>query len=403
MQIFKLFYKLMRANWVVILVGFGLLMAITIPINLQFRNALSSEFQVRPSSIAVFNQDPDSPITDHLINYLDGRTDIVPVEDKAEELADAFYNQDISYALTIPQGFGQALIGPQEDYISLEKQVISSQMDEANVDVLLNSYLINARVASANLGDNPSDQDLALFFETMNQNFADSELEILPSKTDEGINNLMAFGSYFTTYSSYILIHTFITVFGYAIISMRNPEIVKRDRLGTLSEGKRFSQSLLGCVSFSLLYWIVLMVTAAFLYGPETLLSESGRLIVLSSLCSTFGIIGLAYFVVTVSKNKGIINFLATFLSLAVAFTSGLFVPRDFIAPAVQQLASIASPIWQVRANEIILSSNNLSSESLQQVLVFLGIQLLIGLAYFAVSFVIQNYRHKNSIYVGVN
>lgn len=400
MQIFKLFYKLMRANWVVILVGFAILIAIILPVNIQFRNALSSEFEVRPSAIAIFNQDLDSPITDHLIDYLNERTTIVAVDDAPEAIADAFYDRDISYALTIPEGFGQALVGPQEAYISLEKQVISSQMDEANVDFLLNSYLINARMASVNLGEAPSDEKLDAFFKQLDDNFSQSEVEILPSKSNEGVNNLMAFGSYFTTYSSYILIHTFITVFGYAMISMRNPEIVKRDRLSTMTEGKRFSQTLLGCISFSLIYWLLLMIIAAILYGPATLISEAGRWIVLSSLCSTFGIIGLAYFVVTVSKNKGIINFLATFLSLTVAFTSGLFVPRMFISPAIQQVASIFSPIWQVRTNEIILSSSNLSSRSLQEVFAFLAIQILIGLAYFAVSFVIQNHRHKNSIYV---
>lgn len=399
MQVFKLFYKIMQANKIAIIAGFALLMAITIPINIQFENSLSNEFEYAETSLTIYNHDEESVVTQHLVDYLDESTNIVEVADEAEALADAFYDAQITYALTIPSGFGEGLIGPEAEYIPLEKEVVQSEMDEANVDAIITSYLTNARVLSAGIDADASEDQIDDFLVRLSDS-VDNEVEILPTVEENGLTQTMAFSSYYTTYAAYILTTTFITVFGYAVIAMRNPEIVKRDRMSMMTEGKRLAQTLLGCISFSFLYWIILMVVALILYGPSTLFSTTGLLVMASSLISTFGIQAMAYFLVTIATSRGMITFLATFISLFIAFASGLFVPREFVSPVMQQIASIATPIWQVRANEVITSSTQLSGDHLTQILIYFGIMVLIGLAYYALSFVIQSYRQRNSIYM---
>lgn len=99
------------------------------------------------------------------------------------------------------------------------------------------------------------------------------------------------------------------------------------------------------------------MVIASFIYGIDTLTSSHGMLLVLSSFVSMLAIEQMAFFLATIAPNKGIITFMSTGISLFFAFTSGLFVPRDFVSPVMQQLAQVASPIWQVKTDEIILSA----------------------------------------------
>lgn len=61
-------------------------------------------------------------------------------------------------------------------------------------------------------------------------------------------------------------------------------------------------------------------------------------------------------------------------------------------------MASIATPIWQVKADEvIIMASNNLTAANRQEVLTYFGIQFLIACAYYALSFVIQKYRQQTN------
>lgn len=398
MKIFKLFYTLLYANRIAVVLGFALLMVISIPINLQFKNTLSTDFVIRKSKIAVFNQDAGNPISADLEDYLKETATVVPLENDSEVVADAFYNEKIHYALTIPAGFGQALLDGSAEYLPLEKTVIDSQVDEAYVKVLLSSYLTNLQLLSAGL-TTPTDEAQIKFLLSQMEEALDHEVELVPTQSKKD-TKLLAFGSFYTHYASYILTMTFITVFGYVITSMRHPEIVKRDRMSQMPESRRLLEILLGCLSFSLIYWLFLMLAATILFGPETLFSQNGVLIILSSFIAMFGTQAMAYFIVTAAPNRGAISFLSTFISLFVAFASGLFAPREFIAQPMQSLASLATPIWQVKADELILGSNHLTAENWQQILSYFGIQLLLGFAYYGLSFVIHKYRQLNSIYV---
>lgn len=399
MKVFKLFYKLLRANISSIVVYFVLLLGIMIPVNLQFEEGLNETFEVQETAITIYNHDDDDPVSEHLINYLEQRTEIVNIKEDPEALADAFFLESIQYALTIPEGFGERLISPIEEPIPLERQVINSEMDGANVDTILNSYLTNARLLASNLPEEYSDEQLKQMLNSLEISL-NSNVEILPTTVTDGFTELAAFGGYYTHYMSYILMTTFVTVFGYAILSMRQIEVVKRDRMSMMSEGQRLRQTLLGTFSFSTLYWALLIGLAAFIYSPVKIFSQKGLLLTLSSFIAMMGIQAMAYFIVTVAPNKGIISFLSTFISLFIAFASGIFAPRQFIADVMQKAATLATPIWQVQADEIILSGNTLSDQHLRQIFIFFGIEVLITIAYYAASFVVLKYRQKNSIYM---
>ena len=66
----------------------------------------------------------------------------------------------------------------------------------------------------------------------------------------------------------------------------------------------------------------------------------------------------------------------------------------------MQHIASVVTPIWQVRANELILSTTNYSAATWQTIWQYFGIMILITLAYYAMSFVIQTYRHRQNVYL---
>ncbi|XJS09930.1 ABC transporter permease [Aerococcaceae bacterium WGS1372] len=400
MKVFKLFYKLLRANISSILLYFFLLLGIIIPVNLQFEERLNETFEVQESIMTIFNHDDVHPLSNYLIDYLKQNAEIVEIEEDDEALADAFFDDSIQYALTIPEGFGERLISHYQDPLPLERQVVNSEIDGANIDTILNTFITNTRLLASNLPAEYSEDQLNQLLDTLATTL-NIKVKILPIATNEGLSEITAFGEFYTHYMSYILMTTFVTVFGYAIISMRQPDVVKRNRMSTMTEGQHLRQTLLGTFSFSILYWILLISVAVFIYGVENIFSQKGILLIISSFIATIGIQAMAYFIVTVAPNKGMITFLSTFISLFLAFASGLFAPREFIADVMQKIATIATPIWQVQADEIILSSNTLSDQHISQILMFFGIEILISLAYFAASFVIQKYRQKNSIYMG--
>lgn len=398
MKVFKLFYQLIRANLAAVIIGLVLLLSITIPINTQFRNNLSNQFELRKSQITVFNEDTNHPLSQHLYQYLSDVTEIIPVDNQPEAIADALFSQKTSYILTIPQGFSDSLLKnatsgdlDKQTVIPLEKYVVDAQDNEAYVDVLINTYLQNVRILTSLVTDVDNSNQIMRLTQQLDEVLS-HKVEILPTQTSQ-TSDLMAFGAYYTHYASYVLTNTFIMTFGFVILSMRQQEIVKRDRMSNLTLSRRTIEILLGCISFSILYWFILMIAAYFIYGGATLFSPNGLLIILSSFISMLGIQAMSYFFVTLAPNKGIISFLATFISLFIAFGSGLFAPREFVANSMQLIASIATPIWQVKADEIIMNVNTLTSANKQEIAKLFGIQLLLTAAYYAMSFTIQKYR----------
>ena len=403
MQVFKLFFKLLRDSKFTFILNLIILILITIITNPQNSDNLKEDFTIEYSELAIFNHDKKDPISRDFINYLKEKAKVIHVNESDEAIADAFYNEKISYALTIPEGFGASMIKAESQPIPLEKQVIKSEMDEINVDNIINSYLTNLDLLATNLPEKPSNAELQTLTEQVRLSLDKSKITLIPSKPRKNQSKLLTFGKFFIPFISYTLISTCITGFGTGILSMRHPEIVKRDRLSIMTEGKRWSQTLLACLVFSWGFWLLLILIACIFYGSSTLFSPKGLLLILANLINLLGIQSLSYFLVTLAPNKGIVSFLSTFVSILIAFSSGSFIDVNIIAKPLKALASIATPIWNVYTNEILLYQDQLSQQDWQQIATYLGIQLLIACAYFALSLVIQQYRHRHNIFLSHN
>lgn len=396
MKIFKLFYSLANAYRKNIIINTVILFALTIPISLVYTSNLDTSFEQVELKLGLVNHDQDNIVTDHFVDYLEGQYQVITLPDDEETITDALYYENANYVLKIPEGFGEALLN-NEDINPLVKKVGPERSSETYADILIENYINNFQ--TLNTGTLVIDDPEAV--ETTLKLVEESIADDIPVSTNETTNldaDTIAFGMSFTHLTSYSMIMTLITVFGLPMISMRNPEIMKRDRLGNISASRRNTELFLACNVFGIALWLAIMVIGGFIYGFDTLTSTHGQLLVLSSFIAMMGIQQMAFFVVTVASNKGLVSFLSTGISLLVAFTSGIFMPRNFISPFMQQLAQIATPVWQVRTDEVILSAETLSQTQYNTIFQYMGIQLLIGLAYMSLTYIYRKYKQGTSI-----
>lgn len=396
MKIFKLFYSLANAYRSNIMINIVILFALAIPISMIYSNNLDSSFNQVEIKMGLVNHDQGNVVTDHFVDYLSDQNEIVDLPDDEEAIVDALYYENANYVLEIPAGFGDALL-EGDDLIPLEKRVGPESSVETYADILINNYIRNFQYLNTGTTD-INDPDAV---NTTLQLVTDSIADHITVSTSEDTNldpDTIGFGMSFTHLASYTMIMTLITIFGFPMISMRNPEIMKRDRLGDISTSRRNTELFLACSIFGLALWLLIMTVGGLVYGFDTLFSSHGQLLLLSSFVAMFGIQQMAFFIVTVAPNKGIVSFCSTAISLLVAFTSGLFIPRNFTSPVMQQIAQIATPIWQVKADEIILSAENLSPTQLNTVFQYMGIQVLIALAYMSLTYIYRRYRQTASI-----
>ncbi|QGS37339.1 hypothetical protein FOB80_07560 [Aerococcus viridans] len=396
MKIFKLFYSLANAYRSNIMINIVILFALAIPISMIYSNNLDSSFNQVEIKMGLVNHDQGNVVTDHFVDYLSDQNEIVDLPDDEEAIVDALYYENANYVLEIPAGFGDALL-EGDDLIPLEKRVGPESSVETYADILINNYIRNFQYLNTGTTD-INDPDAV---NTTLQLVTDSIADHIKVSTSESTNldpDTIGFGMSFTHLASYTMIMTLITIFGFPMISMRNPEIMKRDRLGDVSTSRRNTELFLACSIFGLALWLLIMTVGGLVYGFDALFSSHGQLLLLSSFVAMFGIQQMAFFIVTVAPNKGIVSFCSTAISLLVAFTSGLFIPRNFTSPVMQQIAQIATPIWQVKADEIILSAENLSPTQLNTVFQYMGIQVLIALAYMSLTYIYRRYRQTASI-----
>lgn len=396
MKIFKLFYSLANAYRSNIIINIVILFALAIPISIIYSNNLDSSFNQVEIKMGLVNHDQGNVVTDHFVDYLSDQNEIVDLPDDEEAIVDALYYENANYVLEIPAGFGDALL-EGDDLIPLEKRVGPESSVETYADILINNYIRNFQYVNTGTTD-INDPDAV---NTTLQLVTDSIADHITVSTSESTNldpDTIGFGMSFTHLASYTMIMTLITVFGFPMISMRNPEIMKRDRLGNVSTSRRNTELFLACSIFGLALWLLIMTVGGLVYGFDTLFSSHGQLLLLSSFVAMFGIQQMAFFTVTVAPNKGIVSFCSIAISLLVAFTSGLFIPRNFTSPVMQQIAQIATPIWQVKADEIILSAENLNPTQLNTVFQYMGIQVLIALAYMSLTYIYRRYRQTASI-----
>jgi hypothetical protein len=64
----------------------------------------------------------------------------------------------------------------------------------------------------------------------------------------------------------------------------------------------------------------------------------------------------------------------------------------------MQQLAQVASPLWQVKTDEIILSAEILSQSQLNTIYQYMSTQILIALAFIALTYMYRAYQSDNLV-----
>ncbi|MGH2097345.1 ABC transporter permease [Aerococcus urinaeequi] len=396
MKIFKLFYSLANAYRNDIIINIVILFAIAIPLSLIYTSNLNTTFDQVELKLGLVNHDQESLVTEHFVDYLSQQYDLVDLPDDEETIVDALYYENANYVLEIPEGFGDALLH-NEDLIPLEKRVGPERSTETYADILINNYMTNFQYINTGTDDVNDPTAVNQTLQLVGASIAD-DIAVTTSESTRLDADTIGFGMSFTHLTSYTMIMTLITVFGLPMISMRNPEIMKRDRLGGISTSRRNTELFIACNLFGFALWLAIMVVGGLVYGFDTLVSSHGQLLLLSSFVAIFGIQQMAFFIVTVAPNKGMVSFFSTGISLLIAFTSGLFVPRDFTSPIMQQIAQVATPIWQVKTDEIILSAENLSQKQMTTIFQYMGIQLLIALAYMALTYIYRRYKQSASI-----
>lgn len=395
MQVFKTFFKIAKKQVrgaVIYLVIFAALM---FTMSFQASEEAETRFQKEALNITVIDEDR-SEASAALVSYLEGVHHLVELPDNQKEtLFDNLYYNWISYVLVIPAGYEERLSG-----LDTEELVKSSKMaDSARgyfVDGQIDEYLSSVTLYLS------GGYTLEEALEKTEEAFAKEEaVEVLDfeAATEKPVNSMMI---YFFQYFPYIFLSVMISGMGPVLFVFYKKELSSRIQCSAFSSRSVNFQLALGCIVYTLTFWILFMLGALVIYGPSDLFSEKGLLLIGNSLA--FLPVGVAITlllgtVISAGVRKSpvsVLNMAANVIGLGMSFLCGIFVPQYLLGDKVLAAAHFLPAYWYVRNSNMI---GGLSDEvmSFATYRTCIGMQLLFFAALAAVYLAASRQRRRSS------
>lgn len=395
MQVFKTFFKIAKKQVrgaVIYLVIFAALM---FTMSFQASEEAETRFQKEALNITVIDEDR-SEASAALVSYLEGVHHLVELPDNQKEtLFDNLYYNWISYVLVIPAGYEERLSG-----LDTEELVKSSKMaDSARgyfVDGQIDEYLSSVTLYLS------GGYTLEEALEKTEEAFAKEEaVEVLDfeAATEKPVNSMMI---YFFQYFPYIFLSVMISGMGPVLFVFYKKELSSRIQCSAFSSRSVNFQLALGCIVYTLTFWILFMLGALVIYGPSDLFSEKGLLLIGNSLA--FLPVGVAITlllgtVISAGVRKSpvsVLNMAANVIGLGMSFLCGIFVPQYLLGDKVLAAAHFLPAYWYVRNSNMI---GGLSDEvmSFATYRTCIGMQLLFFAALSAVYLAASRQRRRSS------
>lgn len=391
MRAFKLYFKVMRGSLATILTYIGIFVVIAnFVINAQLPSK-EADLKIAEPKITVFDAD-ESPVSKAFTAYLAEHAEIVELEDTEIAINDALFDGETYYVIRIPQDFG--------------KQMLDSERHDAELNARGSIY-VHLSIVSAQLverynqtfqvykqafgGSIPAEQ----LENTLNLIRTDLQAEVSTSAFLAGETyKITLLGTSFNN-TFYILIALLSSVIGSTLIAMENQAVKNRDLVSGIPERQRTFGIFLATLLFSVVLWVFLIVFLYTQLGFELLTDTKSLWLIGVSFVHMVAVLAVANFFITLMRNKGALNFFSTVFSLAVSFTSGVFVPLELIQTPVQKVASFMPTVWAVKANNAIVHMPE-QAPDYSFVWQAMGIMALMAVAFLCLTLVLRKSRQRS-------
>lgn len=391
MQVYKTFFKIAKKYLSSCIIYFSIFIVLLIAMSKLGTETTNSRFEADTVDFAVIDND-NTTASEALLDYLSGKHKLVTLDDYSNEsLQDYMYYEKIEYVLIIPEGYEANLLsGKTENIISHSMRTDSAKGFFFNQDVnayldCLNLYL-RADYSLSDALDATKDTIEAT---------ADTKPETI---TFEEKNNNVAPGmtSYFQ-YMAYVMMSGLIIAVSPILITFHKRNL--QERLACSSTAVR-TQSVgigLGCITYCLAAWLILMVVAMILYKPENMFSETGLMFILNSFVYTIGITLITLIIGSFNLETNALNLISNVLGLGTSFLCGIFVPLWYLSDKVLIFSQFLPTYWYMKNINMISGA---SGEAFSRATYwnYIGIEVIFIVALFAIFLLANTQRKKKAI-----
>ncbi|SCN22070.1 ABC-2 family transporter protein [Clostridium sp. N3C] len=387
MQVYKAFYKIILKNFAQILIYIIVFLSIAISASKMNIQKGDSIFQETKVNIAFINNDKYSEFIKGLEGYLDQNCNIIKLPEDKESLQDALFYREVEYIIKVPKGFTETFLSGKD--ITLDTTAVPGSSSEVYINNMVNKYLNTAR-AYINASPNLTIEKLLSYID-----------KDLSEKTEVKLNNFIEevdknqkVGFYYN-YMAYSILGVLILGICSVMLVFNNRNLKMRNLCTPVKIRNINFQLILGSLSYTVLFWFIMISTSFFMYGSY-MFTAKGLLLLLNSFVFSLAVLSIGFLIGNIVKSKNTLSVASNVITLGTCFISGVFVDQSLLSKSVLRIASFTPNYWYVKANNSIVSLSNYSFENLRSVFFNMLIVISFAVAILCVALVIIKQRRLN-------
>lgn len=373
MQVFKLFFKVLKKNIMTPMIYIIVFVAISIPMSRAA--AAEKAFKDASLKIAVFDEDGTAE-SNALSGFIGRKHEIVELANDRDKIMEALYFDSIDYVLIINDGYGEKLAaGETEGMFSTYHMHDSYAV--VMVSQLLDSYVSSVRGYIAGGADIADAEEKA----------ADAvlqEAQVTIARNESGGVLSSSSASYFR-YLAYIIVSVIISALCPVLLKLSKKEFRFRTNCSCMKSSSYTFQLFLGSVAFIAVVWLAMMVVSVVQNGG--MFAGNAWFAVLNTFAYTLVCTAIALVICSFEPSDTVVSLVTQIIGLGSSFLCGVFVPQSMLGDGVLAAAKFLPAYWYVKAVEMLGGSEKFDGSRLAMyILIELGFAVALMLTALVVS-----------------
>ena len=397
MQLYKNFFKLVKANKAAVIIAsiimfvYAASMIFSAPHIIDKNEASPTEKSVDYNNLGVLFRDNDkselsSAIRKLIDNYGDVEDDTTSSE---ESINDILYFSISDFFIEVPEHFQEKIDAGEDISLSYSShsQVSGKTFSFANdIDSFVNIYR-SYRAMGMNAHDAAE--------KAMEMTVSEVTFGVVTEKKEVRHTNANEYATYMIlNYFCFVCLWIMGMSIASAIIAANKKVVSARIEAAPVKPGRKTWAQMAGLMTCAVVL-VLLYTIFSFVYAGNTdMMSKYGWVVVLNLISTTFYISGFALLISNFSLTPGTLSLICNAAGLSMSFLCGIFVPFYLMSNGVQAFAHFLPFFWSGKVLNTIYAGSGMNyTFSVGDIFASLGVQILFGLAFILVSFVIKKAR----------
>jgi len=387
MQVFKVYFKVIRSNRGQLIMYVMIFLLMTFIVSTFYSNVAAPQtasFSASKPRVAIINEDELSPLMAGFTEYFSEHASLEKIGSQGDALQDALFFHSVEYAVKIPKGFTQAFMSGED--AALETTGTPDSTSAVFLQTLVDRYFATAALY-VKYGKGNDQAGLAqLVRNDLGQAAPVQVASSAPVRPAEG-QYLYVFN-----YMSYTLFAVLILGVTTFMLSFNETDLKRRNLCAPLPSTSMNLQMFLANMVFGVVCWALMSGMGVAIYFKD-MISLNGLWLCLNAFVFMIACLGISFLLGTLIKKRNAQAPLQNTLTLAFSFLSGAFVPQFMLGKTVLTIASFTPTYWFIKSNHLIAALSGFSLDSIAPVLFNMLIMMGFGAAALLTAMAISKKR----------